>query len=156
MAPNRIVALATPLAAPLAGAFAAWLSQHVPGAEAQREAIEETFLGVTGLVMALALQFNHNRFKWDVVEGQKTSGDAVAAVAPVGASADADDIDDDILDTDFDDEDLLAPDDDVLEDEDPLDEDDELDGAADGVLLEGDAEQEARDLQPTTNASPIR
>lgn len=143
MAPNRIVALATPLAAPVAGAFAAWLSQHVPGAEAQREAIEETFLGVTGLVMALALQFNHNRFKWDVVEGQKAIPATVDETEPQ-----------DIDDVDFDDDELLD-DDDVIEDEDQFDEDDELDGAADGVLLEGDAELEARD-QPATNASPIR
>jgi hypothetical protein len=154
MAPNRIVALATPLAAPLAGAFAAWLSQHVPGAEAQREAIEETFLGVTGLVMALALQFNHNRFKWDVVEGQKASGDADAAVAAEIPAPFDESEPQGIDDLDFDDDEPLE-DDDVPEDEDLLDEDDELDGAADGVLLEGDAELEARD-QPATNASPIR
>jgi hypothetical protein len=154
MAPNRIVALATPLAAPVAGAFAAWLSQHVPGAEAQREAIEETFLGVTGLVMALALQFNHNRFKWDVVEGQKASGEAAAAVAAEIPAPFDESEPQDIDDLDFDDDELLD-DDDIPEDEDLLDEDDELDGAADGVLLEGDAELEARD-QPATNASSIR
>jgi hypothetical protein len=65
--PNRIVALATPVIAPLAGAFAAWFTQELSGLGIPAEAVEETFLAVTGLVLALALQFNHNRFKWDVL-----------------------------------------------------------------------------------------
>ena len=65
MAPNRVVALAAPLIAPLAGAFAAWLSHSFPGLEVPADAVEEVFLGVAALVFGLAFQFNHNRYKWD-------------------------------------------------------------------------------------------
>ena len=65
MAPNRVVALAAPLIAPLAGAFAAWLSHSFPGLEVPEDAVEEVFLGVAALVFGLAFQFNHNRYKWD-------------------------------------------------------------------------------------------
>jgi hypothetical protein len=88
MSPNRIVALATPLVAPLAGAFAAWLSQKVPGADIPADTMEEIFFVVLGVVAALALQFNHNRFKWDVEE--KREATALDATEP-----DAFEIDDD-------------------------------------------------------------
>ena len=65
MAPNRVVALAAPLIAPLAGAFAAWLSRSFPGLEVPEDAVEEVFLGIAALVFGLAFQFNHNRYKWD-------------------------------------------------------------------------------------------
>jgi hypothetical protein len=68
MPPNRIVAVATPLVAPLAAAFAAWLSQNVPGIDIPASTMEEIFFVALGVVAALALQFNHNRFKWDVEE----------------------------------------------------------------------------------------
>ena len=157
MAPNRIVALATPLAAPLAGAFAAWLSQHLPGAAAQQEAIEETFLAVTGLVVALALQFNHNRFKWDVTQHEAVSSTTGAAVAPV-------EIDDEPalppalepldLDEVLDDDEVPDMDLDFGDEDDEFD--DELDGAADGVVLDGEAEQAARDAASGTDNTTIR
>ncbi|HET8758576.1 MAG TPA: hypothetical protein VFM58_21325 [Solirubrobacteraceae bacterium] len=73
MPPNRIVALATPLVAPLAAAFAAWLSQNVPGVDIPADAMEEIFFAVLGVIAALALQFNHNRFKWDAAEQAATT-----------------------------------------------------------------------------------
>ena len=72
MAPNRVVVLAAPLIAPLAGAFAAWLSQAFPGIYVPREAMEEVFLAVAALVFGMAFQFNHNRYKWDeLIERQE-------------------------------------------------------------------------------------
>jgi len=142
MAPNRIVALATPLAAPLAGAFAAWISQHFPGAEAQQGAIEETFLAVTAAVLALALQFNHNRFKWDVAQQAPASGETTDVAAPDALDVEPLDVDD-LLDDDLDDlDDELTDEDDQF--------DDELDGAAGGVLLDGEDELAAGDAQSHT------
>jgi hypothetical protein len=141
MAPNRIVALATPLAAPLAGAFAAWISQQIPGAEVQREALEETFLGVTGLMIALALQFNHNRFKWDL------EGERKAAVAELPVTVDVPepvDIDDD-----------LPEDDDLLDDDEDLVEDDDLVADAlleDDELLDDDLVEEADEYAAATES----
>ena len=82
MAPNRVVALAAPLIAPLAGAFAAWLSRSFPGLEVPEDAVEEVFLGVAALVFGLAFQFNHNRYKWDeLIERQ--SAETAAGHGPV-------------------------------------------------------------------------
>ena len=78
MAPNRVVALTAPLIAPLAGAFAAWLSRSFPGLEVPEEAVEEVFLGVAALVFGLAFQFNHNRYKWDELIERQTAETAVA------------------------------------------------------------------------------
>ena len=82
MAPNRVVALAAPLVAPLAGAVATWLSQKFPGAQIPKEAVEEVFFGVSALVFGLAFQFNHNRYKWDeLIERQ--SAETVPAADPL-------------------------------------------------------------------------
>jgi hypothetical protein len=94
MSPNRIVALATPVVAPLAGAFAAWLSQTVPGVDIPAGTMEEIFFVVLGVVAALALQSNHNRFKWDVEE-QRVS---MALDAPEPDSFELDDDDDPVED----------------------------------------------------------
>jgi hypothetical protein len=111
MPPNRIVALATPLVAPLAGAFAAWLSQNVPGVEIPADMIEEVFLLALGVVSALALQFNHNRFRWDVEEQR-------AVLASEAAAPDDFELDDD--------DELEAEDDLEFDDDEPFD-DEELD-----------------------------
>ena len=82
MAPNRVVALTAPLIAPLAGAFAAWLSHSFPGLEVPEDAVEEVFLGVAALVFGLAFQFNHNRYKWDeLIERQ--SAETAPATDPL-------------------------------------------------------------------------
>jgi hypothetical protein len=106
MPPNRIVALATPLVAPLAAAFAAWLSQHVPGLDIPESAMEEIFFAVLGVIAALALQFNHNRFKWDVAE-------QAATTAATGDDPDDFEVDDD---DDLGDGDDLGDDDDLDDD----------------------------------------
>ena len=116
MSPNRIVALATPVVAPLAGAFAAWLSQTVPGVDIPADTMEEIFFVVLGVVAALALQFNHNRFKWDVEE-QRTST-ALDAPEPDSFELDDDDPVDDDPQVDELDEDDLELDFDDFEDDD--------------------------------------
>jgi hypothetical protein len=116
MSPNRIVALATPVVAPLAGAFAAWLSQTVPGVDIPADTMEEIFFVVLGVVAALALQFNHNRFKWDVEE-QRTSA-ALDAPEPDSFELDDDDAVDDDPQVDELDEDDLELDFDDFEDDD--------------------------------------
>ena len=127
LSPNRTVGLVTPLAAPLAGAFAAWLTQTVPGLGIPEDTIEQTFLGVTALVFALALQFNHNRFKWDV---HTASAGGATELAPVEEEpATADDLGFDEGDETFDLMAALDPDDDGL-----------LYNDDGGVLLEGEDE----------------
>jgi hypothetical protein len=126
MPPNRIVALATPLVAPLAGAFAAWLSQNIPGVEIPAAMMEEVFLLVLGAVAALALQFNHNRFKWDVEEQRS----AVAADVTASDAFELDD--DDELDED-DAEDDLDIDDEPFADDDELPDDEFDSGDIDDV-----------------------
>jgi hypothetical protein len=128
MAPNRVVALAAPLIAPLAGAFAAWLSHSFPGLEVPEDAVEEVFLGVAALVFGLAFQFNHNRYKWDELLERQSVGTAPATdpliddeddTAAVVAAEDEfpalDELDDEDLDFDAD-EDFEEPlDDEELE-----------------------------------------
>jgi hypothetical protein len=120
MPPNRIVALATPLVAPLAGAFAAWLSQKVPGVDIPAGTMEEIFFVVLGVVAALALQFNHNRFKWDVEEQRATAASEV--IEPDSLELDGDD---DLLEDGDVEDDIEFDGDDEPDLE--LDEDDELD-----------------------------
>ena len=125
MAPNRVVALAAPLIAPLAGAFAAWLSHSFPGLEVPEDAVEEVFLGVAALVFGLAFQFNHNRYKWDELLERQSVETAPATDPLIDAEPDAavaedefpvlDELDDEDLDFDAD-EDFEEPlDDEELE-----------------------------------------
>jgi hypothetical protein len=92
MAPNRVVALTAPLIAPLAGAFAAWLSHSFPGLQVPEDAVEEVFLGVAALVFGLAFQFNHNRYKWDeLIERQ--SAETIPATDPLIDAVEDDPVD---------------------------------------------------------------
>ena len=109
MAPNRVVALAAPLIAPLAGAFAAWLSHSFPGLQVPEDAVEEVFLGVAALVFGLAFQFNHNRYKWDELIERQTAETAVATDPLIDAVQDdpVDEGDEPVEDElEFEDEDL--------------------------------------------------
>ena len=129
MAPNRVVALTAPLIAPLAGAFAAWLSHSFPGLQVPEDAVEEVFLGVAALVFGLAFQFNHNRYKWDeLIERQ--SAETIPATDPLIDAVEDDPVDETVVpvedELEFEDEDL---DFDADEDfEEPLD-DEELEPA---------------------------
>ena len=127
MAPNRVVALAAPLIAPLAGAFAAWLSRSFPGLEVPEDAVEEVFLGVAALVFGLAFQFNHNRYKWDELL-ERHSAETVPATDPLIDAAQDDTVDEDEIPVadELDDEDLDFEADEDFEE--PLD-DEELEPA---------------------------
>ncbi len=154
MAPNRVVALVTPLAAPLAGAFAAWLSQEFPEVKASPEAVEEVFIAVSALVVGLALQFNHNRYKWDAMQAESAAAaDAglggagpleVGPLAGVGAEEEAELEEPDALpDEELDDDDIDADDDDVLDEDER-----ELYGEAEpgDDLLEDEEEEDEEEL----------
>lgn len=157
MAPNRVVALVTPLAAPLAGAFAAWLSQEFPEVKASPEAVEEVFIAVTALVVGLALQFNHNRYKWDAMQAEPAAaahaglGGAgsldVGPLAGVGVEEDAADLEepDALLDDELDDDDIDADDDDDILDEDERELYDEA-AEPDDDLLEDEEEEDEEEL----------
>ena len=87
-----MVALTAPLIAPLARAFAAWLSHSFPGLQVPEDGVEEVFLGVAALVFGLAFQFNHNRYKWDeLIERQ--SAETIPATDPLIDAVEDDPVD---------------------------------------------------------------
>jgi hypothetical protein len=58
MAPNRVVAVLTPLLfAPLAGAICAWLAEHFPGFEVDQGALTEVFIAGALIALAPAVQW---------------------------------------------------------------------------------------------------
>lgn len=157
MTPNRVVALITPFAAPVAGAFAAWLSQQAPGINVAPEAVEEVFIAVTALVVGLALQFNHNRYKWDAMkEESAAAADAglggvgsleEAPLVGVGVDEEAADLEepDPLIDEDEVDDDDIGADDDIL-DQDELELEDEADELGDDLLEEDEDEEDEEEL----------
>jgi len=87
MSPNRIVAVLTPLVfAPLAGACAAWLSQHFPGVNVDQNAIQEIFIAGALIALAPAAQWLHGWQKYEARQGELQRDLALAAAA-VGAPA---------------------------------------------------------------------
>jgi hypothetical protein len=83
MSLNRIVALLTPLAAALAGAVAAWLSQHFPGLEVDRDALEEIFIAGAVVTLAPAAQWLHG---WQRYEARQAELQREVARATAGAT----------------------------------------------------------------------
>jgi hypothetical protein len=141
------VAILTPVVAPLAGWFASFMADRVPGIP--KSALNEIFIAGAVLVLAPALQFVHGRLKWDLQQDQKET----IAIAGAGAQADAgvapsladfaelgieapiaaapmmDEDDDEDLDVDADDDDEEDASTDILDEVgDLLDDDEELDG----------------------------
>jgi hypothetical protein len=80
--PNRVVAILTPVLAPLAGWFATFIADRVPGVP--KSALNEIFIAGSVLALAPALQFIQGRLKWDLQQDQK---ETLAAVAPAVAPA---------------------------------------------------------------------
>lgn len=88
MSPNRLVAVLTPLVfAPLAGAAAAWLAKHFPGADVSKEDLQEIFIGGALIALAPAAQWLHG---WQKHEARQAEAErelelahAAAAVPPV-------------------------------------------------------------------------
>lgn len=93
MSPNRIVAVLTPLVfAPLAGASAAWLSQHFPGVDVDRDALQQIFIAGALIALAPAAQWLHGWQKHEARQAELQQALALAATAapPPPAAADAD------------------------------------------------------------------
>ena len=66
MSPNRIVALYTPfIFAPLAGLIAAWLAEHVPGANIAQDQLDVVFIVGMLIALAMAAQWLHGWQKWE-------------------------------------------------------------------------------------------
>ena len=90
MSPNRIVAVLTPLVfAPLAGACAAWLSQHFPGVDVDRNALEEIFIAGALIALAPAAQWLHGWQKYEARQGDLQRDLALAAAAAGPPATDA-------------------------------------------------------------------
>jgi len=123
MSPNRIVAVLTPLLfAPLAGACAAWLSQHFPGVDVDRDALQQIFIAGALIALAPAAQWLHGWQKHEARQAELQHALALAsATAPPAAEATWFDASDDAAGAD-----------------DELDELDELDQTDDSLVDEED------------------
>jgi hypothetical protein len=87
---NRVVALLTPIVfAPLAGAAAAWLAKHFPGAQVAQEDLQEIFVGGALIALAPAAQWLHG---WQKHEARQA--EAEHEVELTRAAADAGDEED--------------------------------------------------------------
>jgi hypothetical protein len=84
MTPNRLVALLTPIAAPIAGYIASVLATQFPGLELPKSAVEEIFIAGSLIALAPAAQWLHGWQKW---EQQQAQTEAAVAVATVEAAA---------------------------------------------------------------------
>jgi hypothetical protein len=137
--PNRVVALLTPVLTPLAGWFASFIADRVPGIP--KDALNEIFIAGSLVALAPALQFLHGRLKWDLQQDEKEtlalaaagtspSTDEFAALgitAPAAAPVAAEDAGDDFS---FDDEEDASTD--ILDEVGGLlDDEEELDGFPD-------------------------
>jgi hypothetical protein len=121
MSPNRLVVLLTPLVfAPLAGAVAAWLADHIPGYQVDQSALEEIFIAGALIALAPALQWlngwqKHEARQADLERDLALADGGTAAAAPVTAPADPADLSDlddldELAEMDEFDADLLADD----------------------------------------------
>jgi hypothetical protein len=71
MAPNRVVAVLTPLLfAPLAGAIAAWLAEHFPGFQVDQGALTEVFIAGALIALAPAAQWLSGWQKFEARQAQ--------------------------------------------------------------------------------------
>ena len=89
MAPNRVVALLTPLLfAPLAGAVAAWLAEHFPGFQVDKSALEEVFIAGALIALAPAAQWLSGWQKYEARQAELERDVALANAAhPAEVSA---------------------------------------------------------------------
>ena len=80
MSPNRLVALVTPLAAPIAGYLTSLLATEVPGLELPKSAVEEIFIAGSLIALAPAAQWLHGWQKWEQQQAQTEQAVQVATV----------------------------------------------------------------------------
>jgi hypothetical protein len=136
MAPNRIVALVTPVAALAAGACASWLAQHFPGMNVPESDLQSVFIAGAVVVLAPAAQWLHGWQKHEARQAEAAQaiqlGTLAAAPVPTPvAAAPAGDSQQDGLDEFADPSDLDGALDDFDElDDELLADDDELVGTA--------------------------
>ena len=93
MAPNRVVAVLTPLVfAPLAGVVAAWLAQHFPAVDVSKNQIQEIFIGGALIALAPAAQWLHG---WQKHEARQAEAEHQLELANAQAVPEDDDEDSD-------------------------------------------------------------
>jgi hypothetical protein len=80
MTPNRLVALLTPIAAPIAGYIASVLATEFPGLELPKSAVEEIFIAGSLIALAPAAQWLHGWQKWEQQQAQTEQAVQVATV----------------------------------------------------------------------------
>ena len=85
MSPNRVVALLTPLAAPLAGWLTTWIATHFPGLDIPQNALEEIFIAGSLFALAPSAQWLHGWQKW---EAQQAHTEEAVQLATISAGAD--------------------------------------------------------------------
>ena len=107
MSPNRIVALYTPfIFAPLAGLIAAWLAEHVPGANIAQDQLDVVFIVGMLIALAMAAQWLHGWQKWEARQSEQealalqlaTQERPAAVPMPVVVTPESEDLFDDDLD----------------------------------------------------------
>jgi hypothetical protein len=126
--PNRLVALATPFAAPVAAYATAWAAKNIPGVELDEMQLEAIFIAGLAAVLVPAAQWLHGWQKHEAREAEHEHAIELAVadggvVVADGAGAPAADFEDE---ADFDDEEFeeFA---DIQDESDDLDDlDDEL------------------------------
>lgn len=116
MTPNRVVALLTPLLAPVAGAVTKWLAENAPGVDLSRDDLTSVFIAGALFALAPALQWLHGWQKFEarndaIQRDIELANVAAMSGAPAAAPSTAHDEQDDY--DRFDDE--YAPDDDYVD-----------------------------------------
>ena len=92
MSLNRVVAILTPLVfAPLAGAAAAWLAQHIPAVNVSQADLQEVFIAGSLIALAPAAQWLHG---WQKHEARQAEAEQALELANAGAAQDEDEDDD--------------------------------------------------------------
>ena len=91
MAPNRVVAVLTPLVfAPLAGAAAAWLATHFPTLGVSKDDLQAVFIGGALIALAPALQWLHG---WQKYEARQAETEQALELANAQATPEDDEDD---------------------------------------------------------------
>jgi hypothetical protein len=82
MSLNRVVALATPLFAAVAGWVATWLADNVPGVSIDEGALEEIFIAGALVALAPAAQWLNGWQKYEARQAEAQQALEIANAAP--------------------------------------------------------------------------
>jgi hypothetical protein len=69
--PNRIVAILTPILAPIAGAISAWIAKNAPGIDIPESALNEIFIAGAAIALAPAIHWLQGRKEFDLLEAKE-------------------------------------------------------------------------------------